>query len=65
MKTLTALVLAALMLATASVTSDAGKVKKKPVHIQATMAINQTSIRHLRLRLRAPQTPPIIPLLNQ
>ena len=35
MKTFTALTLAILMLATASTTSHAGNVKKKPVHIQA------------------------------
>jgi methionine-rich copper-binding protein CopC len=64
MKTLTALALAALMLATASATSHAGKVKKKPVHIQAATTINQTSIRHLRLRSRV-LPPPTILMINQ
>jgi CHASE3 domain sensor protein len=65
MKTLTALAFAALMLVTASAASYAGEDKKNTAQNQAAMANQQLSIKLLRLRLRAHQTPPTTPLLNQ
>jgi hypothetical protein len=59
MKTLIALSLAALVLATASSTSFADQAKKKTVQIQATTN-QQVSIKHLRLRMRA-----TMPVVNQ
>ena len=52
MKTLIALTLAALMLATAQVSSYAGQVKKKPVQTQVATASQQVSIKHVRMRAR-------------
>ena len=64
MKTLSALALATLMVVTASASSFAGD-KKNTAQIQATTTNQQVSIKHLRLRLRAHQTPPSTLLVYQ
>ena len=55
MKTLSALSLAALILTAVSASSFAGDDQKNTAQIQAANANAQTSIRHLRLRVRAYQ----------
>jgi hypothetical protein len=65
MKTLIALPLAGLMLAVASASSFAGDDKKKATQTHAATTNQQVSIKHLRLRIRAPQSP-VIPFgINQ
>ncbi|MEQ1523321.1 MAG: hypothetical protein ABL936_18805 [Aestuariivirga sp.] len=65
MKTLIALSLAGLLLAAASAPSFAGDDKKRATQIHAATTNQQVSIKLLRLRMRAPQTP-VIPLgINQ
>ena len=65
MKTLIALSLAGLLLAAASPPSFAGDDKKKatPTHVATTN--QQVSIKLLRLRMRASQTPVIPVGINQ
>ena len=65
MKTLTALAFAALMLVTASAASYAGEDRKNTVQTQAATANQQLSIKLLRLRMRAVQTPPVTLMINQ
>ncbi len=65
MKTLIALSLAGLLLAVASAPSFAGDDKKNATQTHAATTNQQVSIKLLRLRMRAPQTP-VIPLgINQ
>ena len=65
MKTLIAISLAGLLLAVASASSFAGDEKKKATQTHAATTNQQVSIKLLRLRVRAPQTP-VIPLgINQ
>ena len=65
MKTLIALSLAGLLLAVASATSFAGDDRKNTTQIHAATTNQQLSIKLLRLRIRATQTP-VIPLgINQ
>ena len=65
MKTLIALAFAALLLAMAPASSFAGDDKKNATQTHAATTNQQVSIKLLRLRLRAPQTP-VIPLgINQ
>jgi hypothetical protein len=65
MKTLIALSLAGLLLAVAPASSLAGDDKKKATQTHAATTNQQVSIKLLRLRIRAPQTP-VIPFgINQ
>ena len=65
MKTSIALSLAGLLLAVASTTSFAHNDKKNATQTHAATTNQQVSIKLLRLRMRAPQTP-VIPLgINQ
>jgi hypothetical protein len=65
MKTLTALAFAALMLVKASPASYAGDAQKNTAQTQAATANQQLSIKLLRLRLRAYQTPAPTLMINQ
>ena len=65
MKTMIVLTFAALLLAMAPASSFAGDDKKNTTQTHAATTNQQISIKLLRLRMRAPQTP-VIPLgINQ
>ena len=65
MKTLIALTFAAFVLAMAPASSFAGDDKKNATQTHAATTNQQLSIKLLRLRIRAPQTPSFTPVINQ
>jgi hypothetical protein len=65
MKTSITLSLAALLLAAASASSFAGDAKENTTQTHAATTNRQISIKLLRLRMRAPQTPSFTPAINQ
>ncbi len=65
MKTLIMISFAGLLLAVASVSSFAGDDKKNTTQTLAATTNQQVSIKLLRLRIRAPQTPAIPLGINQ
>ena len=65
MKILIALTIAGLLLIVGSAPSFAGDDKKKATQTHAATTNQQVSIKLLRLRMRAPQTPVILLAINQ
>ena len=65
MKAFTTFFLAGLMLVAASAATFAGEDQKNTAQTQAATANQQFSVKLLRLRMRAQQTPPSILLVNQ
>ena len=65
MKTMIVLTFAALLLAMAPASSFAGDDKKNTTQTHAATTNQQISIKLLRLRMRAPQTPSFTPVINQ